>query len=245
MTVESCQNACLSQGYEFAGVEYSAECWCDSQLRNGGLAPDGEAQCTMPCNGDPDQMCGGPDRLNLYQYISAISTGVATSTTSAQTSETETVVTNSPSPTTTTTTLPDITTPSSTMTTGSVQALPTGWDYAGCYVDNLDGRIMANQQPDSTSLTPNYCAAICADLGYVVAGMEFATQCFCDNFVRNEAPLTDDADCSMGCSGNPDEKCGGPDRMSVYSKGDLIVLPYPAPQTGGLPGSWEYQGCLE
>ena len=278
MTPENCMNACFSQGYVYAGVEYSAECWCDNELRNGGgPAPDGEAQCTMPCNGDPEQMCGGPDRLNLYHYVTGAATGTdtATSTTAAETSSTaeptnteSTTATSevsrtegptstsptgvgscvprtSSSPSTETATLPNPTESSSTMTTGGVAALPTGWDYAGCYVDNLNGRIMANQQPDSASLTPESCVSICADLGYVVAGMEFSSQCFCDNYVRTDAPLVDDTDCYMTCSGDPNQKCGAPDRMSVYSNGDLIVLPNPAPQTGGLPGSWEYRGCLQ
>lgn len=267
-------NACLSQGYVYAGVEYSAECWCDNELRNGGPAPDGEAQCTMPCNGDPEQMCGGPDRLNLYQYVTATPTDTATPTTAETSSSGQpTNTANNPStsetsntdkPTSTsstgfgscipptspptatgTATLPNPTESSSTMTTGGLAALPTGWDYAGCYVDNLNGRILAHQQPDSASLTPESCVSLCADLGYVVAGMEFSSQCFCDNFVRTDPPLVDDAECYMACSGDPNQKCGAPDRMSIYSEGDLIVLPNPAPQTGGLPGSWEYQGCLQ
>ncbi|KAL1955708.1 hypothetical protein VTO42DRAFT_8180 [Malbranchea cinnamomea] len=268
MTAENCKDACLRQGYVFAGVEYSAECWCDNELRNGGgPAPDGEAQCTMPCNGDPQQSCGGPDRLNLYQYIPAVPTATTetavTSSTDVQTTETESAattltVTSQSSDSTTeptgtasdgssTTANPDTTVVTSTpiMTTNTVQALPTGWDYAGCYVDNLNGRIMAYQQPDSPDLTIESCVSLCADQGYVVAGMEYASQCFCDNYVRKAAPLVDDADCWMSCSGDADQICGGPDRVSVYSKGDLIILPNPTPQTGGLPGSWEYQGCLE
>lgn len=224
MTIENCKNGCLAAGYAFAGLEYASECWCDSQLRNGGgPAPDGEARCTMPCTGNSQQICGGPDRLNLYQNTAVPGpTNVAT-------------VTSSPGDPTAV--------PSSTTTR---EPLPTSWKYAGCYVDNTRGRIMAKQLPDDRSLTIESCVSRCASMGYTVAGTQFASQCFCDNYVRKAAPLAaKDSECAMSCGGDGTQKCGGPDRMSVYSKGDLVVLPVPATQTGGLPGSWKYQGCLE
>ena len=234
MTVENCQAECLSLGYAFAGVEYGSECWCDSALQNdAGPAPDGEAKCTMPCNGDAQQMCGGPDRLNIYQ-----NTAISTPTSSPSASST---VTGLPTGTST----PNTQVPRSTTSSASADALPTGWKYAGCYVDNINGRIMEGQQPDNDKLTIESCVSTCVKLGYTVAGAQYSKQCFCDNYVRKEAPLADDKECSMSCSGDSSEKCGAPDRMSVYSEGDLVVLPNPAPQTGGLPGSWEYQGCLE
>ena len=42
---------------------------CDNALRNGGgPAPDGAAQCDMACAGNSADTCGGPDRLDMYQY---------------------------------------------------------------------------------------------------------------------------------------------------------------------------------
>jgi hypothetical protein len=42
---------------------------CDNALRNGGgPAPDGNAQCTMACTGNAAEICGGPNRLDLYSY---------------------------------------------------------------------------------------------------------------------------------------------------------------------------------
>lgn len=225
MTVANCQNGCASQGYSFAGVEYSSECWCDNQLRNGGgPAPDGEAMCSMPCNGNPEEKCGGPGRLNLYQNTAIKPTD--TMTTSAPSTET-----GSP----TTTSVPEPT-----------QGLPDGWQYAGCYQDNVNGgRVMFKMLPDSSTLTIESCISMCVNLGYTVAGAEYSKQCFCDNYLRNAAPKAIESECSMTCSGNTQQKCGGPSRLSVYSKGNLTVLPIPVPQTGGLPGGWKYQGCLQ
>lgn len=64
MTVEICVNTCAAQGFSIAGLEYAGECFCDTQLRNGGApATDG---CYMPCTGNSSETCGGPNRLNVY-----------------------------------------------------------------------------------------------------------------------------------------------------------------------------------
>lgn len=67
VTIEVCQAACVAQGYMLAGLEFANECYCDNVLRNGGkLAPDGNAGCNMSCAGNNKEICGGPDRLSLY-----------------------------------------------------------------------------------------------------------------------------------------------------------------------------------
>ncbi|KAK1633545.1 WSC domain-containing protein, partial [Colletotrichum phormii] len=67
MSVGGCVSACSAAGYPIAGVEYSQECWCDSQIRNGGVAAsDG---CDLPCKGNTAELCGGGNRLNVYASI--------------------------------------------------------------------------------------------------------------------------------------------------------------------------------
>jgi len=42
---------------------------CENSLMNGGgPAPDGNLQCNMACKGNAAEMCGGPNRLDLYTY---------------------------------------------------------------------------------------------------------------------------------------------------------------------------------
>jgi hypothetical protein len=103
---------------------------------------------------------------------------------------------------------------------------------------------MNYQQPDNSTLTIESCVQTCIGLGYSVAGAEYSTQCFCDNFIRNGANLTADTDCSMTCSGNSSEFCGAGNRLSVYSNATLQVYRPPTVQQTGLPGNWTYQGCL-
>ncbi|KAI0441112.1 copper radical oxidase [Xylaria telfairii] len=127
---------------------------------------------------------------------------------------------------------------------GSVPQLPGSWAYRGCYTEGTSGRALAVQQPDSQDLTIQSCVATCIAAGYGVAGLEYASQCFCDNFVRNGANLTDDADCNMPCSGDATQDCGAGNRLSVFSDDALVVFQPPAPLVNGLPGSWEYYGCV-
>lgn len=73
--------------------------------------------------------------------------------------------------------------------------------------------------------------------------MEYSEQCFCDNALYNGAATIPETRCNMACSGNPDQKCGAGDVLSLYNTGDLKIFQPPKPQTTGLPGSWEYAGC--
>lgn len=69
VTVISCTQLCGNAGYEYAGVEYGRECYCGNSI----LAPGSPASsgCNMACTGDRSELCGGPNRLNLYQTTSS------------------------------------------------------------------------------------------------------------------------------------------------------------------------------
>jgi len=85
-------------------------------------------------------------------------------------------------------------------------------------------------------------------------------ECYCGNSLVNGAAKGAEADCNMGCSGNPSyvennvtcsllicaisQACGGPNRVSVYSSGTVTALAVPSAQTTNLPGQWTYKGCL-
>jgi hypothetical protein len=86
-SVQSCTDTCFSSGYPLAGVEYSHECctyylsplfvalvhsaWvpkdCSAAIANGG-APTASGDCSMVCSGNSSEFCGGPNRLNVYNY---------------------------------------------------------------------------------------------------------------------------------------------------------------------------------
>ena len=230
MTVDKCQVACRAANYILAGVEYASECFCGNAFA--GAAQPATSGCNMPCNGNPAQMCGGPDRLNVYRW----GAGGSTSSTVAPTS-----TTSRPPTTISTSTRP----PSSTSTTPTATGLPTGWTYKGCWRDNMQGRVMLGPFVDNVPMTIQVCVNACIQRGYKVAGLQYMYQCFCDNQLRNGATLAaTDGECAMACSGNAAQICGGPNLNSVYSIGELVVIQPASSQVEGLPGNWAYKGCL-
>lgn len=235
MTNEKCQTACMAAGFIWAGTEYSGECYCDSQLRNGGgPADDGTDGCNMLCNGDNTEICGGSNRLTMFKYISASDSTSSSSASSAPSS------TPAPSSTVASSSTATRTNTASATATG----LPDGFAYKGCYVDGPGFRIMNFQQNDDSQMTIASCSQKCASLGYSIAGMEYSTQCFCDNVIRMSGSLaSDDSQCGMACGGDATEKCGGPNRLSIWSsQGNLTVVRKPTPKQ--KVDGWGYQGCI-
>jgi hypothetical protein len=59
-------------------------------VNGGGPAPDGNAGCSMNCKGASSETCGGPNRLDVYQYDSS------TSSASMQTTSTSILIQPTP-----------------------------------------------------------------------------------------------------------------------------------------------------
>ena len=137
VTVESCTTACQNSGYPLAGVEYSAECCkccersryvmmlnarvtdCGSTLDHGS-APTSASDCNMVCAGNSSEYCGGPNRLNMYNYTGTLTTSGGSTGGS----------TGGP--------------------THLTSGLPGNWTYGGCYMDNANGRILGDELDSNT-----------------------------------------------------------------------------------------------
>ncbi|GAP87409.2 putative glycoside hydrolase family 3 protein [Rosellinia necatrix] len=83
--------------------------------------------------------------------------------------------------------------------------------FAGCYTDDGDdGRALSLTAsllwPD---LTPQLCGNLCGAAGYTYAGVEYGRECYCGSAVRQSAVLQDPSACTMQCSGDPSQTCGG------------------------------------
>ncbi|KAI0687522.1 WSC-domain-containing protein [Earliella scabrosa] len=66
MTRTACASFCASKGFNLAGVEFSNECYCDNQMRNGATTNTVTwNECTNRCSGNSYEICGGPSRLTL------------------------------------------------------------------------------------------------------------------------------------------------------------------------------------
>jgi WSC domain len=55
----------------------------------------------------------------------------------------------------------------------------TGWDYLGCYTDQLDTRALSNAIYFDSAMTVQKCLDFCVDNNQPIAGVEYGTQCYC------------------------------------------------------------------
>ena len=76
MTPALCAQWCAAQQMPIAGVENGDQCFCD-KLRHGeaswapkhpGKAAAPPTDCSHPCAGDKEVMCGGRDRIQVFNY---------------------------------------------------------------------------------------------------------------------------------------------------------------------------------
>jgi WSC domain len=64
VTSTGCVAYCDSKGFRLAGTEFGGQCFCGNALVNSTLQPD--SSCTMKCEGDASQICGGGLTLSVY-----------------------------------------------------------------------------------------------------------------------------------------------------------------------------------
>ncbi|KAF8799941.1 WSC-domain-containing protein [Phlegmacium glaucopus] len=183
MTIESCLAFCTPGEYIFAGVEFARECYCDNVIESTG-APISSSSCNMPCTGNPDEICGGSNAINIFQNSAA--TGI-------------------PPP------------PPPPPSTGTIVQTAGTYQYQGCYQDAVNGapRSLQHQLTVSGGVTAESCTSACKASGFVIAGLEFGQECWCDTYMAL-AVLTPDTDCAMTCVANDMELCGAGNRLAIY-----------------------------
>ncbi|XP_072101750.1 sialate:O-sulfotransferase 2-like isoform X2 [Mobula birostris] len=64
MTIFRCQDNCAERGYQYAGLEFGAECYCGHRIQTQNTT---ESECNMECKGEKSSTCGGPNRLSVYR----------------------------------------------------------------------------------------------------------------------------------------------------------------------------------
>ncbi len=89
MTVLTCASICSSQGYAFAGVEFSFQCWCDNAL-NPRAVPTDQYNCNYACCADSSVACGGFWFISVYEAIEPSPTQTANATNDSGPSSTQT-----------------------------------------------------------------------------------------------------------------------------------------------------------
>jgi hypothetical protein len=67
MTVPTCIDFCAASNATYAGLEYSGECFCGSELKSPYAPKDGiMGNCGYKCSGDASQICGGWAAMSVY-----------------------------------------------------------------------------------------------------------------------------------------------------------------------------------
>ena len=73
----------------------------------------------------------------------------------------------------------------------------------------------------SNGNTPSDCIRRCKELddGYLFAGVQFGSECFCGNEAPPDDTLVDQSKCDWKCEGDDELVCGALWRMNVYETG--------------------------
>ncbi|XP_022784044.1 uncharacterized protein LOC111324698 isoform X2 [Stylophora pistillata] len=98
--------------------------------------------------------------------------------------------------------------------------------FLGCYQDS-ESRDLPTEVPVKP-LTVEGCVSKCGETGFSIAGLQSSTQCFCGSTYSKYGRLND-KQCSMRCTGNYQEICGGVMMNSLYYTGVGQAIPNTTP----------------
>ena len=113
--------------------------------------------------------------------------------------------------------------------------------YLGCTVDQTGNRALSGASySNRTGLTNDACMAFCASKNFPIWATEYASECYCDNYLQQYAILGS-ATCSMSCAGNASQICGGPGRLTVFN--NTAITPIRVVTPGTKVGNFVYLGC--
>ncbi|KAJ0379732.1 hypothetical protein COL26b_001882 [Colletotrichum chrysophilum] len=120
-------------------------------------------------------------------------------------------------------------------------SLPTGFKYLGCYTDSPGNRQLARASyVDYSRMTEESCIAFCSAKGFPYAGVEYASECYCDYSLGLLATKQPESDCNFACTGDSTEPCGAGDRLSVFTTTAAAVA---GPDVNPGPAGWASLGC--
>ena len=92
---------------------------------------------------------------------------------------------------------------------------PSAVRYLGCFRDtsafDLDGFLVR-----SRSNTPEACVSQCRQRGFTFAAVQYGESCLCGNSYGKYGASHA---CTMPCTGNPAQACGGINANAVYTTG--------------------------
>lgn len=90
----------------------------------------------------------------------------------------------------------------------------SNWNYAGCYKDENPEKF-SRLSLQNGLMTNRFCQKYCGKQGYKYAAIRNGDSCYCADGMIVSSKKSD-KDCRTPCAGNPNEKCGGFVRSSVW-----------------------------
>ncbi|PAA94460.1 hypothetical protein BOX15_Mlig020547g1 [Macrostomum lignano] len=85
----------------------------------------------------------------------------------------------------------------------------------GCFKEVSKSRDLPFRR-GSKGNAPEHCKRHCKEHGYLYAGVQKGSWCFCGNSFTKHVQV-DDSECNTKCSGDSSRSCGGTQRTEIYS----------------------------
>ena len=90
----------------------------------------------------------------------------------------------------------------------------------GCYKDDKKQRLLPSFYTNfKETNSPKKCIQMCLQSGYLYAGVQYSTECFCGNNVPPAEAKLPDPNCNMKCPAEPKSVCGGYYTINIYETG--------------------------
>ncbi|KAI2613481.1 WSC-domain-containing protein [Hypoxylon fragiforme] len=93
----------------------------------------------------------------------------------------------------------------------------TTFAYAGCATDNGNPRTLGGYSFKAHNMTIESCTSACKAQGYILAGLEYSTECYCGISINSGALSDCSTTSKMVCAGNATEWCGAPNLLTIWS----------------------------
>ncbi|KAF5379213.1 hypothetical protein D9615_005881 [Tricholomella constricta] len=124
-----------------------------------------------------------------------------------------------------------------------IPVVPSPWTPLDCFTDFAGSRTLAAATLFDPAMTIEMCQAFCDTGGFGFAGVEFASECYCDYSIQFPAVAADPTSCNVPCGGNANETCGGASFINLFTNGNPLPIT-PATVVGPNATQWTSNGCF-
>ena len=90
----------------------------------------------------------------------------------------------------------------------------------GCFKDDKRHRLLPGFYTNfKETNSPKKCIQMCLQSGYLYAGVQYSSECFCGNQEPPAEAKLPDPNCNMKCPAEPKSACGGYFTINIYETG--------------------------